>query len=812
MKRFLAILTALLLCFPFLSVRGPRALADGNDCFLSASFPSVYNEVLKRDFLTVLTRDPSAGDLQFFPYQLMFRSQSGVSELYATSDGLVRLSFQYDSPDEVGVSGRPASSMVLTIPAEYDSLKQNAYMLSLIHALSQLDPGFSESTATMLMLTAGPSPVTLDVSMGQLSAQLLDGEYTFTLTRSGASVSPPAASDAGNTADLPAQQIVAEPVITAEPEPAVTAPPAAPAPQTGGAAQSGNLILDIAGVQVYYTGISHVVFDQEVDLKIQYVITNNSDRNIVLNIGDASVNGVPAGTVGISIMDPGTSDNDQLYIEPTSSASQQAICSPYSVSVEMTLKDGTNYKELGSYTFTTDVSFLPAVTPRPEAKFPISSLPAETPAPAPAPGSSGSFSALAPGSVIMSASGVEMVFREISYVVFDDEVDLKVRYSITNQSGRDIVMNTGDTFVNGVRANTVGISILKDGESAEDQMYIEPVDTASQQAICNPSSLSVALTIKESDHYQELAAGALNMAVSLPATTPKPNSKFPIDVGSSSSGDFSSGTVSIGDTVMSLSGVEVRYTGIQHVVFDDEVDLKVLYSIVNNSGRDIVLNIEGAQVNGIAAGTVGISILKAGESENSQIYIEPQDTASQQAICNPSSLSIDLLLKDGSSYEELGRTTFRVSDISLPAVTPKPGSKFSSGSVPTPVPRTPSSSVSRPLVFPDNANGQWEHVGSDQLKFRCQVQNVSDTDSIRAFELYLYPTDARGNRLIGADEVYYHTTSRQIHPGQTAYSDYFTIGSRASTANIYVGIKRVIMTDGTVYDYDDVEYWSWTIK
>ena len=36
----------------------------------------------------------------------------------------------------------------------------------------------------------------------------------------------------------------------------------------------------------------------------------------------------------------------------------------------------------------------------------------------------------------MSASGVEVVFREISYVVFDDEVDLKVKYSITNQSQR----------------------------------------------------------------------------------------------------------------------------------------------------------------------------------------------------------------------------------------------------------------------------------------------------------------------------------------------------------------------------------------
>ena len=408
-----------------------------------------------------------------------------------------------------------------------------------------------------------------------------------------------------------------------------------------------------------------------------------------------------------------------------------------------------------------------------------------------------------------------MIFREISYVVFDDEVDLKVKYSITNRSGRDIVLNTGDTLVNGIHANTVGISIIKNGESSEDQMYIEPVDSASQQAICNPVSLSVALTLQDGGSYKQMAAGALNMAVSLPSTTPKPNPKFPFDVSSSSAGDSRqgfSGTVRPGDTIMSLSGVEVRYTGVQHVVFDDEVDLKVLYSIINNSGRNIVLNIDGARVNGVAAGTVGISILKPGESDNDQIYIEPQDAASLQAICSPYSLSVDLRLKDGDSYAELGTTTFSLSDISLPAVTPKPGSKFSSDSVPTPVPNSSASSGSRVLVFPDNANGQWQNVGTDQLKFRCQVQNVSGSDSIRAFELYLYPTDVWGNRLLGSDEVYYHTTNRQIHPGQTAYSDYFTIGDRAKTANVYVGIKRVILTDGTVYDYDDVEYWNWTIK
>ena len=271
---------------------------------------------------------------------------------------------------------------------------------------------------------------------------------------------------------------------------------------------------------------------------------------------------------------------------------------------------------------------------------------------------------------------------------------------------------------------------------------------------------------------------------------------------------------------MNVAGVEVYYSGIQHVVFNDEVDLKVMYSVTNNSGRNIVLNTNDTYVNGVAANTVGISVMKAGEVASDQAYVEPVDAASQRAICNPTSLSIELTVKDGDTYTQLGGTTFSLSNISLPSVTPKPGSKFTSGSTVTPTPKPTARptvkpsvvSKPRPLIFPDNANGQWQNVGSNQLKFRCQVKNSSGSDTIRAFELYLYPTDVWGNRLIGSDEVYYHTTTKEIKPGQTSYSDYFTIGDRSETANIYVGIKRVVLTDGTVYEYDDVEYWSWTIK
>ena len=85
---------------------------------------------------------------------------------------------------------------------------------------------------------------------------------------------------------------------------------------------------------------------------------------------------------------------------------------------------------------------------------------------------------------------------------------------------------------------------------------------------------------------------------------------------------------------------------------------------------------------------------------------------------------------------------------------------------------------------------------------------------VRSFELYLYATDSRGNRIYGANQIYYATTTKSISSGATAYSDYILIPDQQKIDKVYCGIKRVELSDGTVEEVPDsqVEYFYWTIQ
>ena len=83
---------------------------------------------------------------------------------------------------------------------------------------------------------------------------------------------------------------------------------------------------------------------------------------------------------------------------------------------------------------------------------------------------------------------------------------------------------------------------------------------------------------------------------------------------------------------------------------------------------------------------------------------------------------------------------------------------------------------------------------------------------MKAFELYMYAIDVWGDAIYGEDMVYYATTTTTVAPGKTVYSDYITMPNRSQIDQIYVGISKVIYTDGTVVEADNIEYSSWTIN
>lgn len=116
-----------------------------------------------------------------------------------------------------------------------------------------------------------------------------------------------------------------------------------------------------------------------------------------------------------------------------------------------------------------------------------------------------------------------------------------------------------------------------------------------------------------------------------------------------------------------------------------------------------------------------------------------------------------------------------------------------------------------PLIFEDNARGQWQYEKSDKLSFRAKVTNCSRTRTIRAFEFYMYATDVWGDKVYG-DTYYYGTTTKTVKPGQSVFSDYFVLPNRSRIAKVWCGIKKVIFSDGTIRENNTVDYDSWAIK
>lgn len=127
--------------------------------------------------------------------------------------------------------------------------------------------------------------------------------------------------------------------------------------------------------------------------------------------------------------------------------------------------------------------------------------------------------------------------------------------------------------------------------------------------------------------------------------------------------------------------------------------------------------------------------------------------------------------------------------------------------VPTPIP-VPEKAVT--LEIPDVSYGEWQYVSGDGLKFHLQVKNTSKTRTIVAYELYVYPEDVWGERLIPEDKIYVLSVEAKLGPGRQHYSDYITLDDAKLIDKVYVAVNKVKYSDGTIktVDYHEYSYWE----
>ena len=119
-----------------------------------------------------------------------------------------------------------------------------------------------------------------------------------------------------------------------------------------------------------------------------------------------------------------------------------------------------------------------------------------------------------------------------------------------------------------------------------------------------------------------------------------------------------------------------------------------------------------------------------------------------------------------------------------------------------------------PLVIPYPSTGQWQKVSGNKLNFRFQVKNESRTRTIKTFEVRVYALNAWGERIYGERTYYYHTNSKKVAPGKTVYTEYITVPDRSEIAKLYACVSRVVFTDGTIRENEEVNDYSdsWNIN
>ena len=102
---------------------------------------------------------------------------------------------------------------------------------------------------------------------------------------------------------------------------------------------------------------------------------------------------------------------------------------------------------------------------------------------------------------------------------------------------------------------------------------------------------------------------------------------------------------------------------------------------------------------------------------------------------------------------------------------------------------------------------KWTDITGDMTSYKIQITNHSKNKTIKGVELRYYPTDVWGNRLWDYD-YRYTTFTLTIKPGQKKFTQWFAMSpSWYAIDRIYVGVSKIVFTDGTIHENDDITYY-----
>ena len=89
-------------------------------------------------------------------------------------------------------------------------------------------------------------------------------------------------------------------------------------------------------------------------------------------------------------------------------------------------------------------------------------------------------------------------------------------------------------------------------------------------------------------------------------------------------------------------------------------------------------------------------------------------------------------------------------------------------------------------------------ISNDYFNLQTQVINHWANNKVVAFELSIIPYNAWHERMISPDSYYSVVTLSAVKPGETTYSNYCCIDNYSEIYDIFVGVKRYRLDNGTI--------------
>lgn len=230
--------------------------------------------------------------------------------------------------------------------------------------------------------------------------------------------------------------------------------------------------------------------------------------------------------------------------------------------------------------------------------------------------------------------------------------------------------------------------------------------------------------------------------------------------------------------------------------------------VENNTGYKIDIYVQNAYLDTTEVKGYGMFDIENGEYRDNDFFMfKALDGGSDAPLHNPSKYIFNFEVRNEETREVMDIIPVYLISSELAGA-----SASNETAKPTAKPTATPDSEYMPLQFFKGAYVEWKDLDNDMFKIRVQVRNNSLLKTVKAFELYMYATDIYGDRIYGADQVYYATTKREVAPrGGVVYSDYLTVPKRSEVDKVYFGINRIVYSDGTVVEASKIDYWNWTI-